>query len=293
MGHPVVSRSRPMQRASTVRALAAAGLGAGLVATAGATSAAAAAPPVVPDKGLHLSVGSVLGTDAQAMIYPESGGVQYSGITVPAYLKWSLDPSVVAMGDTSGDHYSIVFTQDASEDGGLDCCTPRWSWSDLRTSFAGSTGYPLFGRDATVTTNGDARTDVDFETKNTAGVWNYTSASYRLYVTQEKAAKYSAGWTTGTGKIWSGGSVLKSTAAGQTATFTATANEFAVVTDHGTGRGTADVYLDGHKFASINDLGTSVNRVIDAQIYKPTRGTHTMKVVVTNGRIDIDAFVTS
>ncbi len=169
---------------------------------------------------------------------------------------------------------------------GLDnssCCSAQWYWEGVRTAFSGDAIRPYYFR-----SGGTGFVDL---TANSSAHFN---RSYRLDVNQESAATFSSGWVNGVGKIWSGGSVLKSTRKGQTATFTATAKEFALVTDKGPGRGTADVYFDGVKFASINDASsTSINRVIDAEKYKVVRGTHTMKVVVTSCRIDIDAFITS
>ena len=242
-----------------------------------AVAAAPPAPTVRLDQGLHVSVGTVIGDDADAYGCGEAA-CGYLGIRVPVYAKW---------------HQTNVTSEEGAAwscnqlDGCIECCSAQWYWSGVRTTYAGDGAYPYYFRSG-------GRGFVDLTANPDGDKGTYATRNYTLHVSQEGAAKYSAGWVTGTGKVWSGGSVLKSTRAGQTATFTAKANQFALVTDKGPGRGTADIYFDGAKFASINDASaTSVNRVVAAEKYKVKRGVHTLKVVVTSGRIDIDAFITS
>jgi hypothetical protein len=271
----------------TNRLAAMAGIGFAFVAAGVAPASLAAPAPSVPptitlDQGLHVSVGSVLGSDADAYGYSEAGGLAYFGIHVPVYAKW---------------HQSGITTEDRQlqscnqADGCIECCSPTWHFNDVRTTYNFFTYEHKQNSGSSELTAGAS--DVLVEGSSADGTTARDFLYYYTDVTQDGAATYSPGWTTGSGKIWSGGGVHKSSKAGQTASFTATANQFALVTDHGPGRGTADVYLDGKKFASIHDDGISVNRVVDAQIYTVTKATHTIKVVVTKGRIDIDAFLTS
>jgi hypothetical protein len=112
------------------------------------------------------------------------------------------------------------------------------------------------------------------------------------FLDQETASTvtFSAGWKVGHCTCWSGGSIMRSTQAGQTVTYTQEWSSFALITDHAPGRGRADVYIDGVKRGSINDNGPRANRVVDFaanSVLEP----HTVTIVVTSGRIDIDGFV--
>ncbi len=211
------------------------------------------------DQGLHVSTGTVIGTDS------------VSGVTIPVYAKWhQYDATGITSESGSGRNYDAKYT-----------LRSYLAFSGVATTY-NYTGYAGGYSNLTVSA------------ANAAGYTGSDGGYYNLNLAQDGDATYSAGWTTGSGGIWSGGGVHKSSRAGQWATFTASGSQFALVTDKGPGRGTADVYLDGKKFASINDLSsTSLNRVIDAQVYKVVAGTHTLKVQVTSGRIDIDAFITS
>lgn len=105
---------------------------------------------------------------------------------------------------------------------------------------------------------------------------------------------YNGTWRTSSCGCFSEGAVKYATQVGASASFTANATNFGLVTDRASNRGTADVYVDGVKKATINEQNsTTKNRVVDFSYYTPYTGYHTVKVVVRSGRIDIDAFVTS
>lgn len=237
------------------------GLSAASAATPGTTSApnAASGPSVTMDEGLHVSKGTVIGMDSP------------SGVTVPVYAKWhQYDATGITAESGSGKNYDANYR-----------LIGTLGFSGVRTTY-----------NYTAVAGGSSNLTVTATNKG-----GYSGSDYGYFdvnLVQDGEADYSAGWTTGKGAIWSGGGIHRSSKAGQWASFTATGNQFALVTDKGPGRGTANVFLDGKKFASINDLSTaSVNRVIDAQVYKVVPGKHTLKVVVTSGRIDIDALIVS
>lgn len=122
-----------------------------------------------------------------------------------------------------------------------------------------------------------------------------TTATYSWKLHQETAATYSPGWHVGHCRCWSGRSVLASTGAGQTATFSASFHSFGLITDHGRNRGTADIFVDGVKVGSIDDYAPSAGTPmrVDLAHRAETGGPHVVLIKVTSGRIDIDAFLTS
>ncbi len=211
------------------------------------------------DDGLHVAKGTVIGVDSP------------SGVTIPVYAKWhQYDANGITSESGTGRNY------------------------DAKGNLIGTLGFTGVRTTYNYTAIAGGWSYLTATAYNAAGYSGSDTGYFDLDLIQDGEATYSAGWTTGTGKIWSGGGIHRSSKAGQTASFTATGNQFALVTDKGPGRGTANVFLDGKKFATINDLSTdSVNRVIDAQVYKVVAGQHTLKVVVTSGRIDIDALIVS
>jgi hypothetical protein len=108
---------------------------------------------------------------------------------------------------------------------------------------------------------------------------------------------YSGTWTSSSASSYSGGSVKYATAAGASATFTATgARSIAIVTTKGTSHGSFKVYVDGVYKATISTYYTSTRyRQLVYQFTWSTPGAHSIKLVVsgTSGhpRVDADAFV--
>ena len=111
---------------------------------------------------------------------------------------------------------------------------------------------------------------------------------------QETVAAFSAGWTQQGCPCWSSGAVRRSTAIGQTVTYTAAFNGLAILTTNRPGAGTADVYVDGTYARTINAAaGAATSRVVGFQTHFADYGMHTIEVRVTSGSIDIDGFLTS
>ena len=136
--------------------------------------------------------------------------------------------------------------------------------------------------------------DTDISATDCAAATNTTAVrdANVWFLDQETAstATYSPGWKIGHCTCWSGGAILRSTHAGQTVTYMQEWASFALITDHAPGRGRADVYIDGVKRGSINDNGPRANRVVDFAANSPLE-LHTVTIVVTSGRVDIDGFI--
>jgi hypothetical protein len=109
--------------------------------------------------------------------------------------------------------------------------------------------------------------------------------------------KYSTGWSTGTSSTYYGGHDKYTTKKGAKATHKFTGSSIAWIATKSSGRGAADVYLDGHLAAKMNlHSTTTIPRDIVFQHSWPTVGTHTITIInlASRGhpRIDIDAFTT-
>jgi hypothetical protein len=108
---------------------------------------------------------------------------------------------------------------------------------------------------------------------------------------QQTAGKYKTGWSTSVCPCWSGGSVLRSSKKGAS-----WSSEFygsiALISDRRPTRGTAKVYIDGLLSATVN-LGAPRKNLVTVFQKRYTTGTllHTLKVVVSKGRFDVDAVV--
>lgn len=124
---------------------------------------------------------------------------------------------------------------------------------------------------------------------NTGSDYGYADAS--LY--QEGSASYSAGWASGTCSCWSGGTAFKSSTAGAKAHFSFSGRLVTLISDKGSSRGKAALYIDGvYKKTITLTSSTSVNRLLAWNSPYLSSGTHVLTVKVVSGRIDIDAFVT-
>ena len=110
---------------------------------------------------------------------------------------------------------------------------------------------------------------------------------------QEGSASYTAGWTTAMCHCFSGGYVLYSSRKGASASFQYTGYGVAWVTEKNYNRGTATVYLDGVKVSSVNLHNAAISSEIGAARFNNSYGTHTIKIVVASGRVDVDAFLVS
>ncbi|HEY4227072.1 MAG TPA: hypothetical protein VGM49_01950 [Candidatus Limnocylindrales bacterium] len=108
--------------------------------------------------------------------------------------------------------------------------------------------------------------------------------------------KYGGTWTTASSSALLGGSSRYSTRAGSSASYTFTGASIAWVGAVSSGRGSANVYIDGVFKATVSTYASTAayRRVLYAFAWS-TQGTHTIKIVVVgtavHPRIDLDAFV--
>ncbi|MEI7744888.1 MAG: hypothetical protein WCK58_14215 [Chloroflexota bacterium] len=110
-------------------------------------------------------------------------------------------------------------------------------------------------------------------------------------VYQQTSATFTGTWTTKSGSTFAGGSVKYSKIAGASASFKTSARSFAFVTTKGSAYGKARVYVDGVLKTTLALGGASRYRNLAYVINFASPGTHTVKVVVASGRVDVDAFL--
>ena len=124
---------------------------------------------------------------------------------------------------------------------------------------------------------------------------NAADLSTNIYptLTQQAAGTHTAGWSTSVCPCWSGGSVLRSSNKGASWS-TQFYGSIALISDRRPTRGTAKVYIDGVLSATVNLAAPRKNLVTVFQKQYTTGSLlHTLKVVVSKGRFDVDAVVTS
>ena len=116
----------------------------------------------------------------------------------------------------------------------------------------------------------------------TPTVYNQTMSSFA----------YSAGWTSTSSTSYLQGSAKYSTTAGRYVTFTASGRAMGFVSYKGSTRGKVRVYVDGvYKGLITLTSSTSKARQIVFATSWATSGTHSIKLVVYSGRVDVDGFV--
>ena len=104
-------------------------------------------------------------------------------------------------------------------------------------------------------------------------------------------------WRRSSSSSYSGGSTRFASAAGASATFTATlARSISIVSSKAATRGSFKVYIDGVYKGTISTYSTTTKfRQLVYQFAWPTAGTHKVKIVVSgtahHPRVDLDAFV--
>jgi lysozyme len=194
--------------------------------------------------------------------------------TMPVRTSWSAsDPSGIAS-------YTVHGQVDGS-----------WSPVSLTSATATSVVQSLpFGstyRYATKATDGKG---------NTSG-WAYGS-SFRPYLLQESgtAVAYIGTWNGVAAASASGGGLKYATANGASASYSFSGSSVAWVSYRGPARGSADVYVDGVKKATVNlyAAANSARQIVFAANWT-WNGSHTIKIVCLgtagHARVDVDAFV--
>lgn len=111
---------------------------------------------------------------------------------------------------------------------------------------------------------------------------------------QQGAATYGAGWSTAACSCWSGGSAMKSTKVGSSASYGFYGRMVSLVSDKATSRGSVSLYIDGRfqKTVSLTTSGATVNRVIVWNSAYLKSASHILTLKVASGRVDVDAFIT-
>ncbi|MFL5757722.1 MAG: hypothetical protein ACJ77N_15705, partial [Chloroflexota bacterium] len=109
---------------------------------------------------------------------------------------------------------------------------------------------------------------------------------------QTNSVTYSGTWHTSSSTVYAGGSVRYSSTAGSSATFLFSGRSVGFVTYKSSTRGKVNVYLDNVLKTTLTlTSATAKARVLAYTTSFPTTGTHRVKLVVSSGRVDIDAFV--
>jgi subtilisin len=136
--------------------------------------------------------------------------------------------------------------------------------------------------------------------RDIAGNWSDAAETrnFRVLSVPERssAVKYAGTWSTVITSLAYGGSRRTTIARGATATFTIWGTSAAVIGAMGPSRGSAEVWLDGVKVATVNGYAsTTKNRAILAYIQLGAAGMHTIVVknLATPGhpRLDIDGLI--
>lgn len=137
--------------------------------------------------------------------------------------------------------------------------------------------------------------EIEITATDCAGNTSYTTHDYKsTTVSQQGDASYSPGWTTAKCTCFSGGTDLYSSRVGASASFTYSGTAVALVTEFNTNRGTFKVYVDGvYREVISTHADQAISSVVGWQTYFNAFKTHTVKIVVKSGRIDVDAFLTT
>jgi len=141
-----------------------------------------------------------------------------------------------------------------------------------------------------------------YRVKATDSAGNTSSYAYgptfepRRTQQSSSAVTYGGSWTTAYATSYSGGTVRYTKSAGAWASYSFTGSGIAWVAERGPSRGSADVYIDGIKKATISLYASSYAATQIVYAYNwSSNGTHTIKIVClgTSGhpRVDVDAIV--
>ena len=109
---------------------------------------------------------------------------------------------------------------------------------------------------------------------------------------QTQSVTYTGTWGTSSSASYSSGSTRYSSTAGASASFKASGRSFGFVTTRASSRGKVKVYVDSvYKGTVTLTSSTTRYRNIAYVFGYSTSATHTIKLVVYSGRVDVDAFV--
>jgi hypothetical protein len=127
---------------------------------------------------------------------------------------------------------------------------------------------------------------------NIASIVTGSRLSPVVYQQASSAFSYSSGWKNSSSSSFLGGSAKYSSTAGKFVTFRASGRSFGFVSFRNSTRGKVKVYVDGVLKATVTlKSATTRARYISYVASFASSGTHTIKLVVVKGRVDVDAFV--
>lgn len=113
-----------------------------------------------------------------------------------------------------------------------------------------------------------------------------------LVYQQTNGVTYTGTWKTSSSSAYLGGSVRYSTSAGASASFRTSGRSFGFVTTKASGRGKVKVYVDGVLKGTVTLTSSATKyRTLAYTITFSSSATHTIKLVVASGRVDLDGFV--
>lgn len=103
---------------------------------------------------------------------------------------------------------------------------------------------------------------------------------------------YSSGWRSTSSTSYSGSSAKYASTAGASVTFKTSGRSFGFVTTRGSTRGKVKVYVDGTLKGTVTlTSSTTAYRRLMYTITFGSSATHSIKLVVASGRVDVDGFV--
>jgi len=128
-------------------------------------------------------------------------------------------------------------------------------------------------------------------------VWNSSATALGAKLTavvyrETTGVTYHGTWHAVTGSSYLNGAARYASTAGAYASFKTSGRSFALVTTKGPTRGKASIYVDGKLKATITLKASATSyRNLAYVLNLPSSGTHTIKLVVVSGRVDVDGFV--
>lgn len=222
---------------------------------------------------LDVSAPTVTSAPNQALVK----GSTIGGSTVPVKVSWTVsDPgSGVAQSWLQTDQFSTGLA-DARSVAGSSVTRSHW-WRASTSTADRSYQYAVAGEDAFGNVG-----PIVTGSRLTAVVYQQTTSAFT----------YSSGWGSSSSSKYLGGSVKYSSTAGKYVTFKTSGRSFGFVTTRGSSRGKVKVYVDGtYKGTVTLTSSTAKYRNLAYVASYSTSGTHSIKLVVSSGRVDIDAFV--
>jgi hypothetical protein len=204
-------------------------------------------------------------------------GSTLGGYTIPVRIAWAASDagSGVAQSQLQLDEFGIGFFPDGSTSGVAVTRNHYWRPSTVSADYSYRYGVQPVDAYGNV---GGLVPGLDL----TAMVFQQTASQ----------VTYAGSWHSSSSTGFSGGTARYSTSAGASASFKTSGRSFAFVTTRASSRGKAKVYVDGSLKTTLMLTSSSTRyRNLAYVTTFPSSGTHTIKVVVKSGRVDVDAFV--